>query len=442
MSDGGTVFRSGGAGGCEESGSSGSPADPARGDSRAEAIQDAARPAGDLIAELARTTDTIVSVAELEQLLATGHQLRIKYGVDVTAPHLHLGHAVNLWMMRRLQDLGHRVLFLIGDFTTRIGDPTGQDRRRPVIPEADIQENADAFIAQAKMVLRFDDPQLLEIRRNSEWYAGLSAADLLGLLSMVTHARLTSRDLFAARIAAGADIHMHELVYPVLQGYDSVALQSDLTIIGSDQLFNEMLGRFYQERFGQRPQAIITTKITPGIDGRAKQSKCLGNYIGLGHSPRDKFGRAMRVPDDLIVDYFTVYTDVPLEEVARVAAEVAGDPMGCKLRLAEAIVGRYHGAEAAARERQWFVETFSARRPPADAPALPLEPGAYTAFEVVKRCFSDQKSHGEIRRLFQQGAVWHEGARIGRADDVVHVHDGDVFRVGRRAWFRVRAPGQ
>jgi tyrosyl-tRNA synthetase len=250
--------------------------------------------------------------------------------------------------------------------------------------------------------------------------------------------------MFAARLRAGEDIHMHELVYPVLQGYDSVALESDLTIIGSDQLFNELLGRFYQERFGQQPQVIITTKITPGIDGRAKQSKSLGNYVGLGHSPRDKFGRVMRVPDDLIVDYFKVYTDVPLEQIAAIEARVAGEPMACKLRLAYEIVARYHGADVAAQERQWFTDTFSARRPPIDAPQLVVEPGAHTAFELVKRFFGDQKSTSEIRRLFQQGAVSYQGETIRHADRLVDVRDsgdGAAMRVGRRTWFRVRAAG-
>ena len=239
------------------------------------------------------------------------------------SPHLHIGHAVNLWMMRELQDLGHKVYFLIGDFTTQIGDPTGRSNTRPVIPQAEIDKNAEEFIRQAKMVLRFDDPDLLEIRRNSEWFSEYKLADFLKLLSMVTHARLISRDMFQRRIESHEDIYLHEMIYPILQGYDSYALESDLTIIGSDQLFNEMLGRFYQQRFGQNPQVIITTKITQGIDGKAKQSKSLDNYIGLGHSSRDKFGRCMKIPDDLIIDYLKVYTKVPLEEIIEIEKKIA-----------------------------------------------------------------------------------------------------------------------
>ncbi|MDP7552581.1 MAG: tyrosine--tRNA ligase, partial [Nitrospinaceae bacterium] len=235
-----------------------------------------------LLESFARTSEEIFSLNEFEELLKSGKQIRIKYGVDVTSPFLHIGHAVNLWMMRELQELGHKVIFLIGDFTTQIGDPTGRSDTRPIILREEIEKNAEEFIRQAKMVLRFDDPNLLEVRKNSEWFSEYSLSDFLKLLAMVTHARLISRDMFQRRIEKQEDIYMHEMIYPILQGYDSYVLESDLTIIGSDQLFNEMLGRFYQQKLGQKPQVIITTKITPGIDGKAKQSKSLDNYIGLG----------------------------------------------------------------------------------------------------------------------------------------------------------------
>lgn len=392
----------------------------------------------DVLASLARTTDEIITRDELRHLLGSGRQLRIKYGVDVTAPYLHIGHAVNLWMMRRLQDLGHRVLFLIGDFTTRIGDPTGKSAARPVIPPEEIEANAQQFIAQARMVLRFDDPNLLEIRRNSEWYETMPAADLLRLLSLVTHARLTARDMFQQRLARGADIHMHELIYPVLQGYDSFMLRSDLTIIGSDQLYNEMLGRFYQERLGQPPQVIITTRITPGLDGKAKQSKSLGNYIGLGHSPRDKYGRAMTLPDHLIVEYFEVYTDVPLARVAEIAARVEREPMACKRLLAREIVARYHGAEVAEAEDAWFHHTFSVRKAPAGIPDLTVSEPELPALALLRAWFGARKSNGELRRLVQQGALTLDGAPITQLDQPVPIRDGAVVQVGKRTWFRLR----
>ena len=296
-----------------------------------------------ILASFARTAEEFFSLKEFKEMLAQKKQLRIKYGVDVTAPYLHIGHAVNLWMMRKLQDFGHKVVFLIGDFTTQIGDPTGKNKTRPVISQEEIERNTQEFIEQAKMVLRFDDPNLLEIRRNSEWYGKLPTIEFLRLMQMLTHSRLISRDMFQKRIAEETDIYMHELVYPILQGYDSVVLDSDLTIVGSDQLFNEMLGRFFQERFGQRQQVIITTKVTPGIDGGAKQSKSLDNYIGLGHSPRDKFGRTMKLPDSLILQYFRVYTEVPDAVLEEMDVLVKSDPMEAKKRLAAEIVRRYHG---------------------------------------------------------------------------------------------------
>jgi tyrosyl-tRNA synthetase len=398
-------------------------------------------PASKILEQFARTTEEIFTLQELEKLLSSGRQLRIKYGVDLTAPYLHTGHAVNLWMMRKLQDQGHKVQFLIGDTTTRIGDPSGRNSLRPIIPPEEIEANAEAFMAQARMVLRFDDPELYEIRRNSEWYDQMPASELLHLLSMITNSRLASRDMFRERLRQGQDIHMHEMIYPVLQGYDSFMLKSDLTIIGTDQLFNEMMGRFYQEKLGQAPQVIITTKITPGIDGKAKQSKSLGNYIGLGHSPRDKFGRVMTLPDHLIVSYLEVYTDVPLEIVAEISKQVGDEPMKWKLFLAHEIVRRYHGTEIADKEEAWFLETFSDRKTPGGIPVMQVEPGEQTAFELVKRFLGDQKSHSEIRRLFKQGAISINGQDLREAEKVIEVHDGDVYRIGKRTWFRLRLNG-
>jgi tyrosyl-tRNA synthetase len=387
-----------------------------------------------VIQEISRTTEEIFSLKELEKLLDSGRQLRIKYGVDVTAPTLHIGHAVNLWMMRKFQDLGHKVIFLIGDFTTQIGDPTGKNKTRPIIPRDQIEKNTLEFIDQAKMVLRFDDRNLLEIRRNSEWFDKLPTAEFLKLMSMVTNARLISRDMFQKRIKDGVDIYEHELVYPILQGYDSVVLKSDLTIIGSDQLFNEMLGRFYQEKSDQNPQVIITTKITPGIDGKEKQSKSLGNYIGLAHSSRDKFGRVMSIPDNLIADYLRVYTEVPIAEVARIEKIIPNNPMIQKKFLAYKIVERYHGSKVAMEEQKWFEKTFSARLIPADIKEIAVN-FPTDIFMVVKEYFGEKKSNSEIRRLFEQGAVSLNQSKI--SDTKKSVGNGDIIKIGKRVWFKL-----
>lgn len=391
----------------------------------------------ELSASFNRTTEEIFSLNEWNLLLRSGKQLRIKYGVDVTAPFLHIGHAVNLWMMRKLQDMGHKVVFLVGDFTTQIGDPTGKSQTRPIIPEEEIERNTALFIKQAKMVLRFDDPHLIEIRRNSEWYVDMALSDFLKIMSMVTHSRLISRDMFQKRITENADIYMHELIYPILQGYDSLMLEADLTIIGTDQLFNEMMGRFYQEKFGQKPQVIITTKITPGIDGGAKQSKSLDNYIGLGHSPRDKFGRTMRLPDNLISTYFRVYTEVSDQELQEIDARVQSDPFAEKKLLGMEIVKRYHGEDVSREERNWFERTFSERQVPVDIPTIIVETKTASVLEFVKQFFGGKKSNAEIRRLFQQGAVTVNGRKVSNFLGQIEPNDGDTFQVGKRIWFRL-----
>ena len=395
-----------------------------------------------LLESFSRTSEEIFSLNEFEELLKSGKQIRIKYGVDVTSPFLHIGHAVNLWMMRELQELGHKVIFLIGDFTTQIGDPTGRSDTRPIIPREEIEKNAEEFIRQAKMVLRFDDPNLLEVRKNSEWFSEYSLADFLKLLAMVTHARLISRDMFQRRIEKQEDIYMHEMIYPILQGYDSYVLESDLTIIGSDQLFNEMLGRFYQQKLGQKPQVIITTKITPGIDGKAKQSKSLDNYIGLGHSSRDKFGRSMKIPDELIVDYLKIYTNVPMDEISRVEKEILSDPMKWKKFLAREILKRYHNEADVRNEQEWFENTFSKKITPDDIPVLEVDESQWVAIDLVKRHFDKSKSNSELRRLFKQGAVSLNDRKISAFDEKVDVASEDVIKVGKRTWFKIRVEGK
>ena len=364
--------------------------------------------AKDIIKDLSRTTEEVFSIKELTELLDSGKKLRIKYGVDVTAPTLHIGHAVNLWMMRKLQDLGHKVIFLIGDFTTSIGDPTGKNALRPIIAKEEIEKNLEEFIKQAKMVLRFDDPELIEVRRNSEWFGEMPTSEFLNKLMLVTHAKLISRDMFRDRIDKGDDIYMHELIYPILQGWDSVELESDLTIIGTDQLFNEMLGRFFQEKSGQKPQVIMTTKITPGIDGRAKQSKSIGNYIGLAHSSREKFGRVMSIPDNLVESYFIVYTDIPDATIAKFISE---GPMPAKLNLATEIVRRYHGDEVAKSEKDWFIKTFSDKQSPDDMPEVTASKTTNLT-DLIKKCIGKSESNASVRRLIDQGAVSIDSTKV------------------------------
>ncbi|MFG1815247.1 tyrosine--tRNA ligase [Kribbella sp. NPDC049174] len=392
-----------------------------------------------VVDRLRRTTETIVGEAELLERLASGRPLRIKYGVDCTAPDLHLGHAVNLWMMRQLQDLGHQVVFLLGDLTTRVGDPTGRSETRPVLTPEEIEANAQSFVEQVSIVLR-TDPSAFEVRRNSEWYDGMRVAELLSLFGQVTQAQLMARDMFRERVAAGREIAVHELVYPVLQGYDSFAMQSDLTIVGSDQLFNEQLGRHFQQRLGAPPQVVITTTITPGIDGRAKQSKSLQNYVALTDTPRDKFGKLMSIPDSLVEDYARVYTELSLDTVAALgsAAATGGPPArDAKLRLAAAVVTRYHGAGTARTELESFTRTFSEGHQPTDIPEVTITSPAPTTLELLEAA-RPTDSRSELRRLIRQGAVTINGTRVDDPDQTVSLASDVLLKSGRRTWHRLR----
>jgi tyrosyl-tRNA synthetase len=390
-----------------------------------------------VIDRLRRTTDTVVGADDLRDRLASGRPLRIKYGVDCTAPDLHLGHAVNLWMMRQLQDAGHRVVFLLGDLTTRVGDPTGRSETRPVLTPEQIDANAASFLEQVSLVLR-TDPEVFEVRRNSEWYDAMPVAELLSLFAQVTQAQLMSRDMFRERVAAGREIAVHELVYPVLQGYDSFAMRSDLTIVGSDQLFNEQLGRHFQQRLGAPPQVVITTTITPGIDGRAKQSKSLNNYIGLTDVPRDKFGKLMSIPDSLVEPYARVYTELPLDDVAALGDSAStGGPAArdAKLRLAAAVVTRYHGAGVAKTELDAFRRTFSQGAEPDEMPRIVITGELATAFDLL-RAARPNDSNSELRRLLRQGAVTINGVRTDDPAATVDLTTDVVLKSGARTWHR------
>lgn len=359
-----------------------------------------------VLLDFKRTSQDYFSLDDFKTKLLSGKQIRIKYGVDVTAGFLHLGHAVNLWMMRRLQELGHKVIFLIGDFTTRIGDPTGNSHTRPIIPLEEIEKNAIEFINQVSKVLITDDSEVFEIRRNSEWFDKMETTEFLSLLSMVTHSRLISRDMFQKRLEEEKDIYMHEMIYPLLQGYDSKMLDSDLTIVGSDQLFNEMMGKFYQEKFGQSTQIIITTKITMGLDGKNKQSKSLNNFIALTESPRNMYGKAMSMPDDQMIQWLEVYTDMPVSEIAELQQKlINGDnPKQVKMILAKLLVAKYYGAEIANSEEDWFVNTFSNRDFPEDAKQIAIESGIINLLDIIK-IIDSKKSNRECRELLINGSL-------------------------------------
>lgn len=387
---------------------------------------------------LARTTDQVVTLAELRERMLSGRQLVMKYGVDLTAPHLHLGHAVNLWAYRALQELGHRCVLLLGDFTTQIGDPTGKSKTRPILSDEEIRKNADAILEQARKILLVDD-DVFEVRRNSEWLGEMAPQELLSVLSGVTVERLLSRDMFRKRMQVGSPIAVNEFLYPVLQGWDSVCLKSDMTVIGTDQLFNEMMGRSLQQRYSMSPQVVMTTKITPGLDGQEKQSKSLGNYVAVDHTPREKFGRLMRLPDSLIQQWLLVYSDLDDGAVDDIAQQVKDKPFVAKLRMAGAIVARYHGDAAASEEREWFEKTFSRRETPEDMPVVYCGSSSPSVYEVVRTALDSTHSNSQIRRLLSQGGVELDGEKRRDADELVTLNpEGSTLKIGKRRWFEVR----
>src|SRR3990167_7288688 len=342
---------------------------------------------------LARNIDQIITEQDFWKAFRSGRQLRIKHGVDPTNPFLHLGHAVNYWKMREFQELGHKVVFLIGDFTTQIGDPTGKSKTRPEISHEQITKNSKEFLQQATTIL-INTPDLLEIRKNSEWYGGMRASELIALLKKITHARLIERDMFQNRIKNSEEIYEHEIIYPVLQAYDSVMLKSDLTVIGTDQLFNELLGRRYQEIFGQEPQVILATSITPGLDGKEKMSKSLGNFVAILDTPENKFGKIMTIPDGLINRYLEVYTKLSLPEIANIQKQ---KPLDAKKRLAYEIVKIYHGEKTAEKTSTDFEKTFSKKEVPENLKTCRVRSGEEWADFLVRESFVKSKS--DAKRL-------------------------------------------
>ncbi len=386
---------------------------------------------------LSHNIERIVTDEELRARIASGKQLRIKFGVDVTNPLIHLGHAVNLWKMREFQEAGHKVVFLIGDFTTLIGDPTGKNKTRPVRSKAEIEADAVLYQEQVTKIL-LDDPQVFEVRRNSEWYGNMSLDEFLKLCGKVTHARLVERDMFQKRIKEGSEIYMHELLYPILQGYDSYVLESDLTIIGSDQLFNEMMGRHYQALFDQAPQSIMTTVITPGLDGKEKQSKSLGNFVAITDTPKDKYGKIMTLPDDLIITYYKVYTFVDPEKIKEYETQLdtGSNPRDIKMKLAKDIVTLYHGREEAEQAEQGFVRMFQKKDVSEDAQEVTIKAGT-TIVEFLRE-IGRADSNTEARRLLDEKGVRLEGETLTDPQFLLTSDtEGEIINVGKRYFYKI-----
>ena len=373
---------------------------------------------------------------KLEKAVATNTPLIVKLGLDPTAPDIHLGHTVVLRKLKLFQDFGHKVIILIGDFTARIGDPTGKSVTRPPLTEEQVITNAKTYQEQIFKVL---DPEKTEVRFNSEWLSKLDFADVLKLASKYTVARMLERDDFHKRYTEGRPISIHEFMYPLMQGYDSIALKADVEFGGTDQTFNLLMGRHLQGEEGMPEQTIITMPILEGLDGVQKMSKSLGNYIGISEAPSEMYGKAMSIPDELMMRYFMLVTDMSIEEQKQLGKDLesgVAHPRDVKMKLAHTIVRLYHGEEAANFGQEEFVRVFQKHAMPTDIPEYKV---AFTEEPVfVPQLLSDAgltASNGEARRSIKAGAFKIDGEKCN--EEHIVLKDGMVLQVGKRKFIKI-----
>ncbi len=392
------------------------------------------------MAAMRRGVVDVISSAELEAKLKLGRPLRVKFGADPSAPDLHLGHCVQLRALRQMQELGHQVVFIVGDFTAMIGDPSGRSATRPQLTRTQVEENAATYVAQADRIL---DIAKLEIRFNSEFLGTLTSEDMIRLAGKFTVAQMLEREDFARRFAEQSPIGLHELFYPLMQGYDSYAIAADIEFGGTDQTFNLLVGREMQRLHGMPEQVVMTRPLIPGTDGEKKMSKSLGNYIAVLDSPEEMFGKLMSLPDPLIPMYFEYLTDVPMAEIDALAAAMGAgalNPRDAKDQLAQAIITELHGAAAARAASASFRRTFSGRgqtlddfRAVAEPAALPA--AAFTEEVPLAKLMHDigmTASSGEARRLIAGGAVFMDEDKVTDPQAVITPREGAVLRAGKR----------
>ena len=380
----------------------------------------------------------LIERSELREKLLRGTPLRVKLGVDPTAADLHLGFTVVLRKLRQFQELGHQAVLIIGSYTAQVGDPSGRDKTRPQLSEAQVLANAEQYLSQACRVL---DRARLEVRYNGEWFSRLGFMDVIRLLAKTTVARTLEREDFTQRMQAGTAIHLHELIYPLMQGYDSVMLNADVELGGNDQTFNLMVGRDLQRDAGQEPQICLTMPLLEGLDGVRKMSKSYGNYVGITDAPHDMFGKIMSIGDGLMWKYFELLTDVPLEQVGAWQAGVragSAHPMEIKKTLAGTIVAQYHGGDAATAARAEFERVFSQHALPDEMPDYTLREGG-AELDVVRVLIEAQlaPSTSEARRLIQQGAVSIDEVKVSALRVPLPVAASFVLRAGKRRFLRV-----
>ena len=384
-----------------------------------------------------RGTEEILIEDELLEKLKTGRSLRIKAGFDPTAPDLHLGHTVLINKLRQFQDLGHEVLFLIGDFTGMIGDPTGKSATRPPLTRDEVIENARTYEQQIFKIL---DPEKTLVMFNSSWMNDMSPTELIELAAKHTVARMLERDDFSKRYQSGQSISIHEFLYPLIQGYDSVAMKADVELGGTDQKFNLLVGRELQRHYGQSQQTVITMPILEGLDGVQKMSKSLNNYIGISETPDEMFGKLMSISDDLMWRYFELLSFRPMSEIEGFKQEIADgkNPRDIKFLLGEEIVERFHDASAAKQARENFIARFQQGAMPEDIPekSLPASDGVLPIANLLKEA-GLTSSTSEALRMIRQGAVKIDGEKVTDTKQEIARGTTHVYQVGKRRFARV-----
>ena len=373
---------------------------------------------------------------KLERSILTGTPLNIKFGMDPSAPDLHLGHAVALRKLRQLQALGHTVIIIVGDFTGKIGDPTGKNKGRKALTDAEVLRNAQTYQEQVFHIL---DREKTVVRYNGEWLELLQLDKVLKLASTITVARMLERDDFQTRFRSNIPIGLHEFFYPLMQAYDSVEIHADLELGGTDQTFNVLMGRSLQKELGQEPQAALFMPILEGIDGVEKMSKSLGNYIGIYEDARSMFQKTMQIPDDMIIKYFELTTDILPEELDQIRKELetGRNPRDIKMQLAEMVTSLYHTSAETQEAKEFFIQAFSKKEIPDQVDTLSVPHGQGRLSEYIQLLVTAgyASSGSELRRMVAQGGVRKNGTRIDSVDDIVS--SGDVLKIGKRRFVKI-----
>ena len=394
---------------------------------------------------LKRGVAEVIVEQQLIQLLESGKRLRLKQGFDPSTTDIHLGHVAGLRKLRRFQELGHKVILIVGDWTARIGDPSGQSATRPMLSQKEVEANAQTYLRQFFKVV---DKDKTEVRWQSEWYDKFTLDEVIKLTSRFTIAQLLAREDFNKRYSSGNPISLTEMLYPLLQGYDSVVIKADVEFGGTDQKFNCLLGRELQQSMGQPPQQVFLVPLLIGTDGSQKMSKSLGNHIGIVEPPREMYGKLMSIPDYLIIDYFELLTDVPDEEIAEFKEQLKTrsiNPMSLKKRLAYEVVQQFHGKQGADEGEEHFVRVFQKRETPEEIHTVELHDTIAISDEAeievwrdITSLLSDAglvKSRSEAKRLLAQGAIEIDGEKV--STDHVILKDGSIIKVGKRGFLKI-----